>query len=77
VPGAGDGRVRGWTAARLRAGHAAPISDALYIFTPDKVVLLDVLLVAFLRAVSSWGLSLREMMVQGSPASGELQVPSR
>jgi hypothetical protein len=41
------------------------------------VVLLDVLLVAFLRAISSWGLCLREMMVQESPASGELQVPSR
>ena len=43
-------------------GSPAPMSGAIYIFTPDKVVLLDVPLLPFLKAISSWGLGLREIV---------------
>jgi len=43
-------------------GSPAPMSGAIYIFTPDKVTLLDVPLLPFMKAISSWGLGLREMM---------------
>jgi uncharacterized membrane protein len=43
-------------------GSPAPMSGAIYIFTPDKVQLLDVPLLAFLRSIASWGLGLREMI---------------
>ena len=43
-------------------GSPAPMSGAIYIFAPDKVVLLDVPLMPFLQAISSWGLGLREML---------------
>src|SRR5262245_29434474 len=35
-------------------GSPAPMSGALYIFTPDKVTYLDVPLLPFMKAVSSW-----------------------
>ncbi len=45
------------------------MSGAIYIFTPDKVTLLDVPLLPFLKAISSWGLGLRELVEKGaSPA---------
>ena len=43
-------------------GSPAPMSGAIYIFTPDKVQVLDVPLLPFLRSISSWGLGLREMI---------------
>jgi uncharacterized membrane protein len=43
-------------------GSPAPMSGAIYIFTPEKVQLLDVPLLPFLRSIASWGLGLREMM---------------
>jgi uncharacterized membrane protein len=43
-------------------GSPAPMSGAIYLFAPDKVTLLDVPLLPFLKAISSWGLGLREMM---------------
>jgi uncharacterized membrane protein len=43
-------------------GSPAPMSGAIYIFTPDKVTLLDVPLLPFMKAISSWGLGLREMI---------------
>ena len=49
-------------------GSPAPMSGAIYIFTPDKVVLLDVPLLPFLKAISSWGLGLREMIERAAPA---------
>lgn len=43
-------------------GSPAPMSGAIYIFTPDRVTLLDVPLLPFMKAISSWGLGLREMV---------------
>lgn len=43
-------------------GSPSAISGAIYIFTPDKVQLLDVPLLPFLRGVASWGLGLREII---------------
>ena len=40
----------------------APMSGALYVFTPDKVMYLDVPLLSFMKAVSSWGFGLREII---------------
>lgn len=50
-------------------GSPAPMSGAIYIFTPDKVTFLDVPLLPFMKAISSWGLGLREI-VEGQPAAG-------
>jgi hypothetical protein len=43
-------------------GSPAPMSGAIYIFAPEKVTLLDTPLLPFLKAISSWGLGLREMI---------------
>ncbi|MBW6398872.1 DUF502 domain-containing protein [Roseomonas sp. HJA6] len=43
-------------------GSPAPMSGAIYIFTPDRVSLLDVPLLPFMKAISSWGLGLRELV---------------
>lgn len=48
----------------------APMSGALYIFTPDRVVYLDVPLLPFMKAISSWGLGLRQMIEAREPAAG-------
>lgn len=55
-------------------GSPAPMSGAIYIFPPDKVTLLDVPLLPFMKAISSWGLGLQEMIagVSDSPAPGFL-----
>jgi len=47
----------------------APMSGAIYIFTPDRVTLLDVPLLPFMKALSSWGLGLREMVESASVAT--------
>jgi uncharacterized membrane protein len=43
-------------------GTPAPMSGALYIFTPDKVTYVDVPLLSFIKAISSWGLGLRDII---------------
>jgi uncharacterized membrane protein len=50
-------------------GAPAPMSGAIYVFTPDKVTLLDVPLLPFLKAISSWGLGLREMVEAADQAA--------
>ena len=50
-------------------GAPAPMSGAIYIFTPDKVTLLDVPLLPFLKAISSWGLGLRELVEKSVPTA--------
>jgi uncharacterized membrane protein len=49
-------------------GSPAPMSGAIYIFTPDKVTFLDVPLLPFMKAISSWGLGLKEMVESQPPA---------
>jgi uncharacterized membrane protein len=49
-------------------GSPAPMSGAIYIFAPDKVVFLDVPLLPFMKAISSWGLGLKEI-IEGTPAA--------
>jgi uncharacterized membrane protein len=58
-------------------GSPAPMSGAIYIFTPDKVTLLDVPLLPFMKAISSWGLGLRDMVEAAGLLSGPLREPSR
>lgn len=52
-------------------GVPAPMSGALYVFTPDRVQVLDTPLLPFLKAFSSWGLGLREIIEaqQANPAT--------
>jgi hypothetical protein len=38
------------------------VAGAIYVFAPEKVTLLDVPLLPFLRTISSWGLGLVEMV---------------
>ena len=59
-------------------GAPAPMSGALYIFTPDRVTYLDVPLLTFMKAVSSWGLGLRDLVEQGAagPAGQAAPGPS-
>lgn len=40
----------------------APMSGAIYLFTPERVRLLDVPLLPFMKSLSSWGLGLKEMV---------------
>ena len=40
----------------------AAMSGAIYIFTPDRVTILDVPLLPFLKGISSWGLGLRTLI---------------
>ena len=54
-------------------GSPAPMSGAIYIFTPDKVTYLDVPLLPFLKSIASWGLGLREMLEASSSAGGRLR----
>jgi uncharacterized membrane protein len=50
-------------------GSPAPMAGAIYIFTPDRVAFLDVPLLPFMKAISSWGLGLREMIEGAPPAA--------
>jgi uncharacterized membrane protein len=43
-------------------GSPAPMSGSLYVFSQERVTLLDVPLLPFMKAISSWGLGLREMV---------------
>jgi uncharacterized membrane protein len=59
-------------------GSPAPMSGAVYIFAPDKVVFLDVPLLSFMKAISSWGLGLREMIEgAGADRRAAAAVPGR
>jgi uncharacterized membrane protein len=55
-------------------GSPAPMSGALYVFTPDKVVYLDVPLLSFMKVISSWGLGLREMIEASAPTPSGTEV---
>lgn len=58
-------------------GSPAPMSGAIYIFPPDKVTLLDVPLLPFMKAISSWGLGLRDMVEAADLPSDRLRELSR
>jgi uncharacterized membrane protein len=51
-------------------GSPAPMSGALHIFTPDRVTVLDVPLLPFMKAISSWGLGLGELIASQGAADG-------
>lgn len=48
-------------------GSPATMSGDIYIFTPDRVTYLEVPLLSFLKAISSWGLGLREIVERAAP----------
>jgi len=50
-------------------GSPAPMSGAIYIFTADKVEFVDVPLLPFMKAISSWGLGLRELVTPRAPGA--------
>jgi len=52
-----DGRI-----LLLVPGSPTAMSGSLYIMTSDRVTLLDVPLMPFLKAISSWGLGLPELV---------------
>ncbi|CAH0281949.1 hypothetical protein [Roseomonas sp. CECT 9278] len=52
-------------------GSPAPMSGALYVFAPERVRYLDVPLLPFLKAISSWGLGLREMIETQEARQGD------
>ena len=49
----------------------APMSGALYLFTPDRVTLIEVPLLPFMKALSSWGLGLRELLEAAGAARAD------
>ncbi len=51
VPSAGDGGTRRRTIVVFVPATPAPMSGALYMFTPDKVMYLDVPLLSFMKAI--------------------------
>jgi hypothetical protein len=55
-------------------GTPAPMSGALYIFTADRVVELEVPLLPFLKAVSSWGLGLPELIGQAGTTDAAARI---
>lgn len=48
-------------------GTPAPLSGALYIFAADRVRELDVPILPFMKAISSWGLGLPELLAKAAP----------
>lgn len=48
-------------------GSPAPMSGGLFLFTPDRVTFLDVPLLPFMKAISSWGLGLKELIAAAPP----------
>ena len=57
----------------------ASMSGSIHIVSPDKVVLLDVPLMPFMKVIASWGLGFRELveMRQGEYASGTGRRPDQ
>jgi uncharacterized membrane protein len=53
----------------------APMSGALYVFTPDKVTYLDVPLLQFMKVISSWGLGLRDIIEAQTETDACDQLP--
>ncbi|SHF90471.1 Uncharacterized membrane protein [Kaistia soli DSM 19436] len=43
-------------------GSPAPMAGALYIFTADKVQILDIPVMPFVQAISSWGLGMADLL---------------
>ncbi|WP_137127474.1 hypothetical protein [Roseomonas sp. HF4] len=43
-------------------GSPAPMSGAIHVFAAERITFLDVPLLPFLKAISSWGLGLREIL---------------
>jgi uncharacterized membrane protein len=68
----GDGRLIVFV-----PGSPAPMSGALYVFTPERVTYLDVPLLPFLKMISSWGLGLREMIEASAPSGPGTGRPHR
>jgi uncharacterized membrane protein len=58
-------------------GAPAPMSGAIYVFTPDKVTYLEVPLLRFLKTISSWGLGLPELLEKNGGIGGRPLPPSR
>ena len=58
-------------------GSPAPMSGAIYIFASDKVTLLNVPLLPFMKAIASWGLGLREMVEAGDERNDTRTVRGR
>jgi uncharacterized membrane protein len=52
-------------------GSPAPMSGALYVFAADRVRTLDVPLLPFMKAISSWGIGLREMIEAEEAGRGD------
>lgn len=52
-------------------GAPAPMSGALYVFAAERVRYLDVPLLPFMKAISSWGLGLREMIETQEARQGD------
>jgi len=47
-------------------GSPAPMSGAVQIFTPERVTYLDVPVLPFMKAISSWGLGLKEILQESA-----------
>lgn len=57
-------------------GSPTAMSGALHLMTPDRITMLDVPLLPFLKAVSSWGLGLRALLhPPPEPTSGASATP--
>ncbi len=57
-------------------GAPAPMAGSIYVFTPEKVTLLDVPLLPFLRAISSWGLGLAELLEEAAARARTGESPA-
>lgn len=55
-------------------GAPAPMSGAIYLFPPDKVRLLDVPLLGFMKAISSWGIGLADVLERAQATSQAVQA---
>jgi uncharacterized membrane protein len=56
-------------------GAPAPMAGAIYIFAPEKITILDVPLLPFLKTISSWGFGLVELMEAAERARMKGAVP--
>ena len=55
-------------------GSPAVMSGSLYIFAPERVTLLDIPLMSFLKAISSWGLGLPALLDQAGTGPPDARV---
>ncbi|MBZ9937845.1 DUF502 domain-containing protein [Mesorhizobium sp. BR1-1-16] len=56
-------------------GSPAPMAGALYIFTAEKVEILDIPLMPFVQAISSWGLGMADLLQGASLAKQSIEPP--